>query len=169
MNSSRTRVNDEIRASKVRLIDADGNQLGVVSLEEALSQAQTADLDLVEVAPDANPPVARIIDWGKYQYEKIKQAQKARKKSKSQDLKQVRFTLKIGDHDFNIKVKKIRQFLEKGHKVRVGVFFRGREIIHPELGHKLLERVMTELDDIAVVDTKAVITGKHLNMTIRKK
>lgn len=169
MNKKRTRVNEQIRADKVRLIDADGNQVGVVSIEEALSQAQAANLDLVEVAPQADPPVTRVIDWGKYQYEKTKQQQRAKKKSKQHEQKQIRFGLKIGEHDFNIKVKKIAEFLEKGHTVKLSVFFRGREITHPELGHELLDKVMEQLGDLAAVDQQPQLTGKQLAMVIRKQ
>lgn len=169
MSAKRTRVNEQIRAPRVRLIDAEGNQRGVVSIDDARAQAQAANLDLVEVSPQADPPVARLVNWGKYQYEKAKQEQQARRKAKATEVKQMRFGLKIGDHDFNIKVNRIRKFLERGHKIKLSVFFRGREIIHPELGNDLLDRVLDELSDIAVTDSKPQLTGKHLVMLIRKK
>jgi translation initiation factor IF-3 len=151
------------------LVDAEGSQVGVVSLAEALAQAEAAGLDLVEIAPQAKPPVAKIIDWGKYRYEQTKQAQKAKKKQKATGLKQIRLGLKIGQHDLDTKLRRIREFLEAGHKVRVSVFFRGREITHQELGHELLKRIVEQLDDIAVVDQEPQLTGKHLGLVIRKR
>jgi|SRR5690606_26457860 len=136
-------------------------------LKEALARAEQAGLDLVEVSPQANPPVARIIDWGKYVYQKQKQQNK--KKPKSQDLKQVRMGLKIGDHDFNIKLKKIRQFLEAGHQVRISAYFRGREMAHKDLGYALLDRVLKTIEDIAVVEQEPQMAGRYLSFQVRKK
>ena len=153
----------------MRLIDADGSQVGVVSLSDALKRADEAGLDVVEVSPQADPPVAKLVDWGKYQYEKTKQEQRAKRNSKAQEMKQLRFGLKIGEHDLEVKRKQIRKFLEKGHKVKLTVRFRGREITHEELGHDLLNNMVESLSDIAVVDQKPQLTGKQLNMVIRKK
>lgn len=138
-------------------------------LSRALEQAEEAGLDLVEVAPNAKPPVAKIVDWKKLQYEKAREERKNRNKNKQLDVKQVRFGLKIGQHDLDIKLKKARSFLEKGHMVKFGVFFRGREITHPELGEKLLRKALEQLDDIAQAETKPQLAGKHMNLTVRRK
>jgi len=126
-------------------------------------------LDLVEVSPQAEPPVARIVDWGKYVYQKQKQQQKSRKKQKSQDLKQVRLGLKIGIHDFNIKLKKVKEFLDDGHKVRISAVFKGREMAHRELGYDLLDRVLKTVEDSAVVEQEPQMAGRFLSMQIRRK
>jgi len=119
----------------------------------------------VEVSPNANPPVARIVDWGKYNYQKTKQQKKSR--TKSPDIKQIRFGLKIGDHDLDIKLKKIKEFLEAGHKVKITAFFRGREMAHREIGFTLLDKVMKKIEDIAVVEQEPRFTGKYLSMLVR--
>ena len=151
----------------MRVIDADGDQIGVLSKQEALEKARLAGLDLVEISPNANPPVAKIVDWGKYQYQKTKQAQKNKKKAKASELKQIRFGLKIGQHDLDVKLRKIRTFLEAGHKVKVTAFFRGREMAHKDIGYKLLDDVFAQIEDVAVVDQKPQMTGKYLSMTVR--
>ena len=156
-----------LRASELRVIDESGQQLGIMSRSEALNQARLAELDLVEISPNAQPPVAKIIDWGKYNYQQTKLQQKS--KRKSADLKQIRMGLKIGDHDLEVKVRKIKAFLEAGHMVRVSAFFRGRELAHKDIGYTLLDRVMDMLDELAVVEQNPQMTGKHLSMTIRKK
>ncbi len=153
----------------MRLIDAEGNQAGVVKLPEALAMAETAGLDLVEVAPNADPPVVRIINWSKFQYQQQKLEQKARKKHKVQDLKQIRMGVKIGAHDLEVKERKMREFLEDGDKVKVSVMFRGREITHQELGRELLAKVVADLGELAAVDQPPELLGRFLNMTIRKK
>ena len=165
--SARTRINDDIRAKELRVIDADGNQVGVMSKREALEQARAVDLDLVEISPQANPPVAKIIDWGKYSYQKAKAEKKAKAKSKTADLKQMRLGLKIGEHDLQVKLKKVRSFFEAGHNVRFTVRYRGREMAHKELGFKLLEDIVERLSDIAVVEQEPKMAGRQLNMTMR--
>jgi translation initiation factor IF-3 len=139
----------------------------VISRHDALALARQADLDLVEVSPTANPPVAKIVDWGKYNYQKTKARQKNKKSSKAQDLKQIRFGLKIGQHDLDVKLRKIREFLEAGHKVKITAFFRGREMAHQEIGYKLLDDVFEQIADVAVVDQKPQMSGKYLNMVVR--
>lgn len=161
----KVRLNGAIRASQLRVIDADGEQIGVISRQEALDRAERAGLDLVEISPQANPPVAKIVDWGKYNYQKTKQRQKS--KQKTPELKQIRFGLKIGEHDLDIKLRKIRQFLEAGHKVKVTAFFRGRELAHKDIGYKRLDEVVEKLQDVAVVDQKPQMTGKHLSIVVR--
>ncbi len=165
--SKRVWLNEQIRAKELRVIDENGEQIGVISRQEALEKAQLAGLDLVEISPEANPPVAKIIDWGKYQYQKTKEAQKNKKKSKAMDLKQIRFGLKIGDHDLDVKLRKIRDFLETGHKVKITAFFRGREMAHKDIGFQLLDRVFAKIDDIAVIDQKPHMSGKYLSMVVR--
>ncbi len=162
-------MNERIRAPQLRVIDADGTQLGVLSREEALQRARLADLDLVEISPQAEPPVAKIVDWGKYNYQKTKLAQKSRQGQTRQELKQIRFGLKIGINDFDIKMKKITSFLEAGHKVRIAAFYRGRENAHRELGYKLLDRVLEQLGDSVVVEQQPQLAGKQLSIVVRRK
>ena len=138
-------------------------------LREALSAAEAAELDLVEISPDANPPVAKIIDWGKYQYQKMKEAQKSRRNNKQSELKQMRFGLKIGQGDLDIKLRKIREFLADGHKVRIQIFYRGREMAHKELGYDMLKKIETLLEDDAVFEHQPTMAGRNLSVVIRKK
>ncbi len=151
------------------MVNETGEQLGVVSVQEALAQAETAGQDLVEIAPNAKPPVVKIIDWGKYRYQQTKLEQKARKKHKVQDIKQVRMGLKIGTHDLDVKLRKMRGFLEDGDIVKVSVMFKGREITHPELGHELLHRIALSVEDIAALDQPAQLLGRYLSISLRKK
>lgn len=153
----------------MRLIGIDGQQLGVVSIAEALQQARDAGYDLAEIAPNAQPPVAKILDWGKYRYEQTKQLQKSKKKQHQVEVKTVRVGLKIGDHDLNVKLRKARQFLTEGNKVKFSLLFRGREITHPELGHALLGRVMQALEDIGVSEQAPTMGGRELSMLIGVK
>ena len=167
INNQRTRVNEAIRAPQLRVVDSEGNQVGLMSRSEALVQARSADLDLVEISPNANPPVVKIIDWGKYSYQRTKQIQKSKKASKSLDVKQVRFGLKIGEHDLNVKLKKVIQFLEQGHKVRISVVFRGRELAHKELGDKMMDKIMDRLGELAIMDQTPQFAGRQLNAMVR--
>ncbi|HLT56339.1 MAG TPA: translation initiation factor IF-3 [Bacillota bacterium] len=159
-------VNEKIRAREVRLIDSNGEQLGVKSRQEALEIAQKRNLDLVLVAPNAKPPVCRIMDYGKYRYEQQKKEKEARKKQKVINIKEVRFTPGIGDHDFETKLKNARKFLEKGDKLKASVRFRGRAITHKELGQDVLNRLAEELKDIAVVETKPKMEGRNMFMML---
>ena len=124
-------------------------------------------MDLVEISPDANPPVAKIIDWGKYNYQRTKQLQKNKKSAKALEVKQMRFGLKISDHDLGVKLKKVIDFLENGHKVKITVFYRGRELAHKELGFKLAEKVINDFGDAIVVDQAPQFAGRQLNFVIR--
>jgi translation initiation factor IF-3 len=151
------------------VIGADGKQLGVMSLREALDIAQKAGVDLVEISPKANPPVAKIVDWGKYQYQKMKEQQKARRNNKANELKQMRFGLKIGSNDLEIKLRKIRAFLSDGHKVKILIFFRGREIAHKNLGYDLIDKMMEQLKDEATLEQKPTMAGRNLSIVIRSK
>ncbi|MGY0693114.1 translation initiation factor IF-3 [Virgibacillus sp. FSP13] len=159
-------VNEKIRAREVRLIDANGDQLGVKSRNEALDIASTRNLDLVLVAPNAKPPVCRIMDYGKYRYEQQKKEKEARKKQKVINVKEVRFTPGIGDHDFNTKLKNARKFLEKGDKVKASVRFRGRAITHKELGQEVLDRLAEEVKDISTIESKAKMEGRNMFMML---
>src|SRR5437762_4843803 len=130
-------MNREITAQTVRLVDSDGSQLGIVTLREARERAEEADLDLAEIAPNAQPPVVKILDWGKYRYEQTKQLQKSKKNQKQVEIKQIRIGLKIGAHDLEVKRRAARKFISSGHKVRISLRFRGREIAHPDLGRTI--------------------------------
>ena len=138
-----------------------------MSKSEALQLAEQRELDLVEISPNANPPVCKIVDWGKFNYQKTKQAQKSKKNAKSLDVKQMRFGLKIGDHDLGVKLNKVNGFLEAGHKVKLTVFYRGRELAHKELGFKLAERIINDYGDAIIVDQQPQFAGKQLNFVIR--
>ena len=159
-------VNESIRAKEVRLIDANGDQLGVKSRDEALEIARTRNLDLVLVAPNAKPPVCRIMDYGKYRYEQQKREKEARKKQRVINIKEVRFTPVIGDHDFNTKLRHTRRFIENGDKVKASVRFRGRAITHKDLGREVLERLAEEVKDVAIVETKAKMEGRQMFMVL---
>ena len=149
------------------MIGEDGTQLGVLSREEALAAAREAELDLVEISPDANPPVAKIIDWGKYNYQKTKQLQKNKRSAKSFDVKQMRFGLKISDNDLEVKRRKITEFLEEGHKVKIMVVYRGRELAHKEIGFKLADRIIESFGETIAVDQQPQFAGKQLGFVIR--
>jgi translation initiation factor IF-3 len=151
----------------LRVIGDDGNQLGVISRAEALRAAEDAGLDLVEISPDANPPVAKIVDWGKYNYQRTKQQQKNKKQAKVVDIKQMRFGLKISDHDLGVKMRKVTGFLEAGHKVKIGVWYKGREMAHQELGFKLAEKVINLFGDAIVVEQQPQLAGRQLSFVIR--
>lgn len=136
---------------------------------EALRVAEEAGVDLVEISPNANPPVAKVVDWGKYQYQKMKEQQKNRRSNKASELKQMRFGMKIGTNDLEIKLRKIRDFLADGHKVKILVVYRGREMAHRELGYELIDRVMGTLEDCAILEQKPVMAGRNLSIVIRSK
>jgi translation initiation factor IF-3 len=154
----------------LRVIDIDGTQLGILSREEALQAAERAGVDLIEISPNADPPVAKIIDWGKYQYQKMKEQQKSKKNAKTIDLKQMRLGLKIGSNDLAIKLRKVREFLDEGHKVRIVVMFRGREIAHTELGYEMMEKIIALLgEDTLNIEQAPQIAGRNLSMVIRSK
>ena len=161
-----TRLNGQIQASELRVIDEDGNQLGVLSRREALQLAEERDLDLVEVSPDAKPPVARIVDWGKYNYQRTKQQQKNRKAAKATELKQMRFGLKIGQHDLAIKLGKVAKFLDDGHKVRLTIVYRGREQAHKEIGFTLANKVINDFGSSISVDQQPQLAGRQLNFVV---
>ena len=170
-NASRTKLNGEIRYPEVRVIGANGEQLGIMSSKDAQMLARDRGVDLVEIAANANPPVVKIIDWGKYQYQKMKEEAKNRKKAreKQSELKQMKIGLKISDNDLNIKVRKIKGFLDDGDRVKILIIFRGREMAHKELGNELLNRVVELLGDAVIVEGKPQMNGRNLSVGIRKK
>ena len=160
-------VNHQIKARSLRVIDEAGQQLGILSKEEALKLAQEADLDLVEISPNAEPPVAKIIDFGKYNYQRTKQLQKNKRNAKVQELKQMRYGLKIGTHDLEVKNGKVTQFLESGNKVRITVVYRGRELAHKEIGYTLLDRILEQLGEGVVKEHEPQFAGKQLSVVVR--
>lgn len=160
--SKEMNVNEGIRAREVRLIDSNGDQLGVKSRQEALEIAATRNLDLVLVAANAKPPVCRIMDYGKYRFEQQKKEKEARKKQKVINVKEVRLSPGIEDHDFNTKLRNARKFLEKGDKVKVSIRFRGRAITHKDLGRDVLERMAEECNDVSTVEQKPKMEGRSM-------
>lgn len=163
----KTRVNEQIRLSPVRLIGADGEQVGIVPLEEARKLAAEAGLDLVEVAPEARPIVVRVMDWGKHRFEAAKKAREARKKESRISVKQVKLRPNIDDHDLETKLNHARRFLAAGDKVKVTIMFRGRDLRRPENGRKLLDRVIEMMSDLAVVETApGGIVNRDMSMVI---
>jgi len=162
-------VNSNIRAREVRVIDADGAQLGVMTPQDAMRIAQQRDLDLVEVAPSASPPVCRIMDYGKFRYAQKKKAQESRKKSAATILKEVKVGSQTSTHDVDFKLGHIRGFLGEGHRVKVSVFFRGRSITHPELGKAMLDRIAEKLGDVATVEQQPRMEGRSMSMMLIAK
>ncbi len=151
------------------MVSADGQQLGILPLKEALRLAQEKELDLVEVAPTAKPPVCKIMDYGKYRYEQRKREREARKRQKIVEVKEIRLTPKIESHDFQVKVKKAAKFLEEGDKVKASVRFRGREIVHAELGRNLLLKLYEAVKDSALLEREPKIEGKNMVMILSAK
>ena len=162
----RFRINGRIRAPQVRLIDEEGGQLGIVTLREAQAIADERGLDLMEVAPNAVPPVCRIVDYGKFRYEQTKKDREARKNQKQAELKEVRLKPKTDDHDLEVKAKQARKFLLAGDKVKFTVRFRGREIFHPDIGREMLEQMAEELRDVATVEQRPLMEGRALSLML---
>lgn len=146
------RINEKIRSRQVRLISSEGEQLGILSLEDALSEAKDGGLDLVEVAPNSDPPVCRVMDYGKFRYEASKKVQEARKKTRGGQMKEIKLRPHTEDHDLGFKIKNLKKFLDKKHRVKVSVFFRGREMAFMKAGDDLLKRVAEEVSEIGTVD-----------------
>ncbi|HEX3298999.1 MAG TPA: translation initiation factor IF-3 [Actinomycetota bacterium] len=159
-------MNDRIRSPQVRLVGADGQQIGVVDTRDALSQARALDLDLVEVAPQADPPVCRIMDYGKYKYERDVKLKEARKKQSRTGLKEIKFRPKIDPHDYATKKGHVTRFLSAGNKVKITIMFRGREMAHTELGRKILDRLVGDLGDLAIVEAMPKQEGRNMIMVI---
>lgn len=163
---SETRINERIRVPEVRLVGPGGEQVGVVRVEDALRLAEEAGLDLVEVAPDAKPPVAKLMDYGKYKYEAAQKARDARRNQANTQLKEIRFRLKIDDHDFGVKKGHVERFLSAGDKVKVMIMFRGREQSRPEAGVRLLQRLAEEIGDLATVESMPRQDGRNMTMVL---
>ncbi|HKK27768.1 MAG TPA: translation initiation factor IF-3 [Gemmatimonadota bacterium] len=159
-------MNEEIRVSPVRLVDEDGEQLGVVSIDEAREAAEERNLDMVEVAPNAKPPVVRLMDYGRFKYEKAKAEKEAKKRQHTVEVKEVKFRPKIEEHDFDFKTRHAREFIEEGNKVKVTIMFRYRELRRPELGSELLDRIVEELSDIAKVQSRSGLEGRNMTMML---
>src|ERR1700757_1937071 len=160
------RINDEIRTAKVLLIDQNGEKQGVMPIGAALEAAEEVGLDLVEVSPNADPPVCKILDFGKYKYEIQKKKNEARKKQKVIEVKEIKLRPGIDDHDFEIKMRSVTRFLEEGDKVKVTLRFRGREMVHQELGVKVLDRVKTQFDTAAKVEQMPRLEGRQMVMVL---
>lgn len=163
------RINRRIRFPQVRVIGPDGNQLGIMATKDALSLAIEQGLDLVEISPDARPPVCRILDYGKYLYDESKNAKRAKKRQTSTQLKEMRYRPKIDEHDINFKTAKLREFLAEGHKVRAYVEFRGREMTHTEFGYRILERIKEMLADVGQPEPSVRMEGRHMSLIINPK
>ena len=162
-------INRQIRENKVQVIDENGNKLGVKNIEEALNLAGQKDLDLVLVAPNVNPPVCKIMNYGKYKFEQAKKEKEARKNQKTFDTKEIRITPNIDEHDFNFKCKNAKKFIEDGDKVKVTVRFRGRELNYLKAGEDTLSRFIEALSDIAIVEKKPFLEGKNMFIILAKK
>ena len=160
------RINEEIRAREVHLIDKDGHNRGNVTVAEAIQLAQEAGLDLVEISPNATPPVCKLLDYGKYKYQEQKKAAEARKKQKVVEVKEIKFRPMIDDHDYDVKMRSMKRFFEEGDKVKVTLRFRGREMAHQELGTRLLERVKDDTSKFAKVEMDARFEGRQVVMVL---
>jgi len=163
------RINNRIRVREVRVVGEAGEQLGVLATPDALKRAEEAGLDLVEVAPTAVPPVCRIMDYSKYKYEQEKREKEARKKQKVVHLKEIRLSPKIGEHDYQFKVRNLEDFLKRGDKVKVTMMFKGREMAHVDLGRKILDRLASEISQVGEIEEPPRQEGRFINMVIRAK
>jgi translation initiation factor IF-3 len=163
------RINHEIRVREVQLIDAEGRNRGVVNIDEALQASEEAGLDLVEIVPGATPPVCKILDYGKFRFLEQKKSAEARKKQKIVEVKEIKLRPGIDDHDYGVKMKAVRRFFEEGDKVKVTLRFRGREMAHQDLGLRLLERVKSEIANIAKVEIEPSIEGRQMVMVLVPK
>ncbi|MFH0915888.1 MAG: translation initiation factor IF-3 [bacterium] len=163
------RINEKIRAETVRLIGPDGEQVGIVGVPEALTYADRLNLDLVEVAPMASPPVCKVMDYGKYRYEQEQKAKEARKRQTTISIKEIKLRPKIDDHDFDTKKGHVERFLKKGDKVKLTIMFRGRELVHPHLGERLLRRMADDLADIGEVESEPNLDGRNMVMMLVPK
>jgi translation initiation factor IF-3 len=168
-DKQKVRVNRQIRISPVRLIGADGEQVGVVPVDEALEAARTRGLDLVEVAPLARPPVVKIMDYGKFRFEQAKAARAARKRQHNIQVKEVKYRPGISEHDFEFKTRHARTFLEEGNKVKLTMMFRGRQVTHPELGKEVLDRVCEALQDVGKIEMASKLEGRNMTMVLAPK
>ena len=163
------RINNRIRVREVRVVGEAGEQLGVLATPDALKRAEEAGLDLVEVAPTAVPPVCRIMDYSKYKYEQEKREKEARKKQKVIHLKEIRLSPKIGEHDYQFKLRNLEDFLKRGDKVKITMMFKGREMAHVDLGRKILDRLSSDISQVGEIEEPARQEGRFINMIIRAK
>jgi translation initiation factor IF-3 len=161
-----TRINERIRVPKVRLIGADGEQLGIVETAEAMKRAQDADLDLVEVAPNSKPPVTRLLDYSKYKYEQEQKQKAARKHQQQVNVREIKLRPKIADHDYETKKGHVERFLRQRNKVKITIMFRGREQAHPERGRDLLQRLFEDLDGLATIESEPLQEGRNMSMML---
>ena len=169
IQKQRVRINEQIKVPEIRLIGADGAQVGVMPVKEALAMAAEANLDLVEVAPQASPPVCRIMDYGKYKYQQSKKQQEARRRQTIIQVKEIKVRPKIEEHDMAFKLRNTRRFLSEGDKVKISVIFRGREIAHTDRGFRLLAQMSEALTDVAVVEQHPNLEGRNLSMIVTPK
>jgi translation initiation factor IF-3 len=169
IQKQRVRVNEQIRVPEVRLIGVDGNQVGVMPIKEALALAEEAHLDLVEIAPQASPPVCRVMDYGKFKYQQSKKQQEARRRQTTIQVKEIKVRPKIEEHDMGFKLKNSRRFLAEGDKVKISVIFRGREIAHPDRGYKILAQMAEALADVGGVEQQPKLEGRNLSMIVTPK
>lgn len=160
------RINEEIRAREVQLIDTSGENKGTVDIQTALEMAQAAGLDLVEIAPNSTPPVCKILDYGKYKYQAQKKAAEARKKQKIVEVKEIKLRPMIDDHDYDVKMRSMKRFFEEGDKVKITLRFRGREMAHQELGVRLLNRVKEDIGQLAKVESEPRFEGRQMTMVL---
>ncbi len=163
------RINQGIRSPSVRVIDLEGKQLGVLTIQEALAEAAKSGLDLVEVAPNSNPPVCRIMDYGKFRYQQSKKLQVARKSAATVQIKEIRLRPKTDEHDREIKIRKIKEFLEENNKVKISMLFRGREIAYTGIGLKIMESIRNELESVATVEQHPKVEGRNMVMVVSPK
>ena len=161
-----TRINERIRVSEVRLIDEEGNQVGIVPTEQAMERAAEKDLDLVEVAADARPPVARLLDYSKYRYEQEQKAKQARKHQQQINVREIKLRPKIAVHDYETKKGHVERFLRQHDKVKVTIMFRGREQAHPERGRQLLRRLFEDIEDLAIIESEPLQEGRNMSMML---
>ena len=161
-----TRINERIRVPEVRLIDENGQQQGVISRDEALDYARQRDLDLVELAPDARPPVCRVLDYSKYKYEQEQKQKAARKHQQNITVREIKFRPKIAEHDYDTKKNHVERFLKHRDKVKVTIMFRGREVTHPERGEMILNRLADELGDLAIIEQRPTQDGRNMTMML---
>ncbi|HEX3566015.1 MAG TPA: translation initiation factor IF-3 [Acidimicrobiales bacterium] len=166
VTTNEPRINDRIRAREVRLVDPDGEQLGIKLLPEALNIARQLDLDLVEVAPLANPPVCRIMDYGKFKFDAAQRAKESRRKAVHVGIKEMKYRPKIGPGDFDTKTRQVAKFLDEGHKVKITIMFRGREVFHPELGKKILDRIADQMDGMGKPESVPRLDGRNMVMVL---
>ena len=166
IKEQRVRINEQIRISPIRLISDDGEQIGIISLDDARERAEETGLDLVEVAPEARPPVVKLMDYGKYKYEEARAAREAKKKQHHIHVKEVKFRPSIEEHDYEFKLRHARRFLEEGNKVKLTMMFRGRQVTHPELGREVLKRLVADLEDVGKVEQSPSFEGRVMSMVM---